>query len=49
MPVLVDCAGSRRASLADGAEFDAEGAVTDARWFAAGAEDPVIKAVCGVE
>lgn len=46
LPVLVDCAGGRRASLADGAEFDDSGAVTDAAWVTAGVDDPVIVAMC---
>lgn len=47
LPILVDCAGMRRASLGDGATFDARGAVTDAVWISAGAGDPVIAALCG--
>ncbi|GGH31054.1 hypothetical protein SAMN05444007_10576 [Cribrihabitans marinus] len=46
LPVLVDCAGGRRASLADGAEFGDDGAVLDAEWVQVGAEDPVLRAIC---
>ncbi|HBS50820.1 MAG TPA: hypothetical protein DEA05_12400 [Rhodobacteraceae bacterium] len=46
MPVLADCAGGRRASLGDGATFDAAGAVTDAAWIEVGAEDAVLVALC---
>lgn len=48
MPVIVDCAAQRRAELSDGATFDAQGTVTDARWVKVGAEDPVLRAVCEV-
>lgn len=47
LPILLDCTGQRRASLADGAEFDADGTVTDARWIETGADDPVLAAGCG--
>lgn len=46
MPVLVDCDGMRRASLADGAQFDAQGAVSDANWIAVGPEDSILMALC---
>lgn len=46
MPVLVDCAGSRRATLADGAEFTPDGAVRDVDWIEVGADDAVLEAVC---
>jgi hypothetical protein len=46
MPILVDCAGQRRASLADGVDFDAGGSVADPRWVAAGPEDAVVRTVC---
>ncbi|WP_171174411.1 hypothetical protein [Ruegeria sp. HKCCD8929] len=48
LPVAVDCAAGRRANLADGAEFGADGAVENADWVAAGPDDPVVRAVCGV-
>ncbi|WP_295315055.1 hypothetical protein [Roseobacter sp.] len=46
VPVLVDCAGMRRADLADGAEFGAGGEVISAQWIALDAGDPVLQAVC---
>lgn len=48
MRVLLDCNGERRASLADGAEFGADGRVTDANWIGVGADDPVLATGCGV-
>lgn len=45
-PMLVDCPGGRRASLADGAAFDDQGVAGDAQWFNAGPSDPLIKTVC---
>lgn len=46
LPVLIDCAGRRRASLVDGAEFGADGEVLDADWIAVGQDDPVLRSVC---
>ena len=48
VPVLMDCTGARRASLADGVTFDDSGAVSDARWITVPGDDPVLKAVCEV-
>jgi len=48
MSVLLDCDGARRASLADGAEFGADGAVTDAAWVTVPADDPVLVTGCEV-
>lgn len=48
LPVLVDCADGRRASLADGASFSASGSVVDADWINAGLDDPLVLAVCAV-
>lgn len=48
MPVLIDCEEDRRAALADGAEFGEDGAITNARWFAAGPDDPMIRTGCEV-
>lgn len=45
-PVVVDCAESRRAVLADGMEFDDAGAVVNADWVSVEADDPVLEAVC---
>lgn len=45
-PFLVDCAASRRADIADGASFDAQGRVLDPDWGAADADDPLIAAAC---
>ncbi|MCL6285000.1 hypothetical protein M3P21_15825 [Ruegeria sp. 2012CJ41-6] len=47
LPVLVDCAGSRRANLVDGAEFGDDGTVLDADWVATDDGDAVIRALCG--
>lgn len=46
VPVLYDCAGARRADLAEGAAFGADGAVTGADWQPAAAGDPVLPLVC---
>ncbi|MCU9839709.1 MULTISPECIES: hypothetical protein [Ruegeria] len=48
LPVLVDCDGFRRANLADGAEFGADGAVLNADWRQPPAGDPLIVATCEV-
>lgn len=47
IPVLVDCAESRRADLADGIEFDEDGAVTGADWIEVTADDPIVSELCG--
>lgn len=46
VPVLVDCAGNRRADLMDGTSFDIDGAVLDADWIPVDSRDPVVSAVC---
>lgn len=48
MSVLLDCEGTRRASLADGAEFGDSGAVLDANWVTVTADDPVLITGCSV-
>ncbi len=48
MSVLLDCEGARRASLADGAEFGADGQVVDASWISVPADDPVLTTGCEV-
>lgn len=48
MLVLFDCAEGRRAALAEGAEFGDDGSITNARWFAAGSDDPMIAKACEV-
>ncbi|WP_164661130.1 hypothetical protein [Tropicibacter sp. Alg240-R139] len=48
LPVAVDCAGSRRANLADGVEFDADGAINGASWVSVAPDDSVVLAICGV-
>ncbi len=45
--VLVDCDTGRRAALMDGVSFDTSGAVEDAQWIQAPAEDPVVTSICG--
>jgi hypothetical protein len=46
VPVLFDCVGARRASLADGAEFDDAGRVVNATWHDMIADDPVLITAC---
>jgi hypothetical protein len=46
IPVIVDCAGSRRADMADGMEFDDQGAPVGADWIALEEGDPLLQAVC---
>jgi hypothetical protein len=48
IPVLVDCAGLRRATLADGMEFDADGQVSNADWVSVERDDPILNSVCEV-
>lgn len=47
VPMLFDCAGGRRADIADGIDFGAGGRVENADWRAAPPGDPVQKAACG--
>lgn len=47
LPVLVDCAGSRRAALTDGIGFAQDGSVTGADWAAVPGDDPVLARLCG--
>jgi hypothetical protein len=46
VPMLFDCAEGRRADIADGVEFGADGAVLGAEWIAVGAADPVLQTAC---
>ncbi|WP_425093786.1 hypothetical protein [Tropicimonas sp. S265A] len=46
VPVIVDCAESRRAAMADGMEFDEQGAPVGADWFPMEEGDPLREAVC---
>lgn len=46
VPVLFDCAGGKRADIADGIEFGEDGAVLNAQWVDVPASDPVLKAAC---
>ncbi len=48
LPVAVNCAEYRRASLADGAEFGDDGQLLNADWITAETGDPIIEATCGV-
>lgn len=48
LPVAVNCAENRRASLADGVEFGDDGRVQNADWISPGSGDPIIEATCGV-
>jgi len=46
VPQLVDCKTSRRADLADGVKFGKSGEVLDPGWTEAGADDPLLVALC---
>lgn len=46
VPVLVDCAESKRADMADGMEFDEQGAPVGAAWVPLEEGDPLLLAVC---
>ena len=46
-PMLFDCAGARSAVLIDGAEFAADGTVSNAAWEAMPGDDPILNTVCG--
>lgn len=48
LPVAVNCAENRRASLADGANFSEDGNLIGVEWISAEPDDPVIEATCGV-
>jgi len=46
VPVLVDCAGSRRADVIDGIEFSDSGTVEGADWVELAADDPLLAVLC---
>lgn len=46
VPVVVDCAGRRRADVIDGAEMDAQGRLVDADWRDLADDDPLLSKVC---
>jgi hypothetical protein len=46
VPMLFDCANGRRADIADGLSFDADGAVAGAEWRDVPPGDPVLAAAC---
>lgn len=46
VPQLVDCKTSRRADIADGVKFGDSGQVLDPGWTEAGADDPLLAALC---
>ncbi|SLN48634.1 hypothetical protein PSA7680_02512 [Pseudoruegeria aquimaris] len=46
VPVLVDCEGSRMADLVAGAEFDADGAITNANWQALEPGEALLARTC---
>lgn len=48
VPVLLDCAEGRRASLVDGVEFGDDGQVTNADWVSVNDDDPLLATGCGV-
>ena len=45
-PMLFDCGQARSALLIDGAEFAADGTVTNADWQAVPDGDPILQLVC---
>ena len=45
-PILFDCAAARSALLIDGADFAADGTVSNADWQAMPADDPILALVC---
>ncbi|MEO1291872.1 MAG: hypothetical protein AAFV62_03425, partial [Pseudomonadota bacterium] len=45
-PVLLDCAGARRADVVDGVTLRADGGVDNAVWRDVGVADPLITTVC---
>ncbi|MDU8928188.1 hypothetical protein RXV86_12395 [Alisedimentitalea sp. MJ-SS2] len=47
IPVLADCAGSRRAALTDGVSFAADGTVKGADWATVPADDAILANICG--
>ncbi|WP_299148121.1 hypothetical protein [uncultured Tateyamaria sp.] len=46
VPVLFDCVGARSAVLIDGADFAADGTVSNADWDVLLVDDPVLTLVC---
>ncbi len=46
VPVLFDCAQSRRADIVDGIEFGDNGEVVGADWIAVGGADPILQTAC---
>ena len=46
IPLLIDCPNKRRADIMDGAEFGADGAVTNAEWREIEPGDPLLGAIC---
>lgn len=46
LPMLIDCAAGARADIADGMEFNEEGAVINADWQDLAEGDPLLAAVC---
>lgn len=49
LTVLADCAGSRRAALADAVVFEQGGAVSGADWIHVPKDDPIVSTICGAE
>ncbi len=46
IPVLLDCAGGRRADIVDGVEFSESGEVANAVWRDLTADDPILREGC---
>jgi len=49
MPILVDCAGNRRAEIQPDTDFAEDGTPTNASWIDTEAADPILQSVCGGE
>lgn len=44
--VMVDCTGGRRADIARGMAFDADGSLEGLAWRDIGTDDPIVKSAC---
>jgi hypothetical protein len=44
--VLLDCAGMRRADVAEGMQFDSDGSLVDADWTPLSPDDPLAGSLC---
>ena len=46
VPVMIDCAGARRADLVEGVNFTEDGLLRNADWHQLDPDDPLIRAAC---